>query len=397
MRRIAVHLGLIAVALACLPAAATASSEPRLQRVLATALARQPVSPGIAAAVYRPGLRWRGAAGVLDRASSLPLRASDGYRIASITKTFTAAAILRLVERGELALRAPVARYLPAGYKRALRAGGYDPSRITVRMLLRHTAGLFDHSADDAYLQALLADPGHRWSRLEQVRFAMEHGEPVAPPGRRYSYSDTGYLLLGQIVESVSGSPQASVYRLLLRLRRLGVDATYFETLEPKPPGAGRQAHQYFGDLDTTEVLDASHDLFGGGGLVSTVSDLNRFYRALFEGRVISRGNLRIMTTPSRQSGRDYYGMGIRRISTAAGTCYGHGGFWGALTVYCPPHKLAISVTVNAASPGSPEVVVRRLAEVATRLAERTPSCSAVASDALRHPQPVLFPQLEHV
>jgi CubicO group peptidase (beta-lactamase class C family) len=204
MRRIAVHLGLIAVALACLPAAVTASSEPRFQRVLETALANQPVSPGIAAAVDRPGLRWRGAAGVLDRASSLPLRASDGYRIASITKTFTAAAILRLVEPGKLALQAPVKRYLPAAYTRALRADGYDPSRITVRMLLRHTAGLFDHSADDAYLQALLADPGRRWSRIEQVRFAMANGEPVAPPGRRYSYSDTGTSCSGR---SSSPSP----------------------------------------------------------------------------------------------------------------------------------------------------------------------------------------------
>jgi CubicO group peptidase (beta-lactamase class C family) len=140
MRRLAGHLGVLALTLACLPAAAAASSQPGLQKVLDTALARQPVSPGIAAAVDRPGLRWRGAAGVLDRVSGSPLRASDGYRIASITKTFT------------------------------------------------------------------------------------------------------GYILLGQLVESVSGRPQAAAYRQLLRLRRLGVGATYFETLEPKPRPAGRQA-----------------------------------------------------------------------------------------------------------------------------------------------------------
>jgi D-alanyl-D-alanine carboxypeptidase len=334
--------------------------------VLDAAHGKQPVSPGMTAAVDRPGMRWRGAAGVLDRASGSPLRASDGYRIASITKTFTGAAILRLAERGRLALGAPVARYLPLEYRRALRAGGYDPGRITVRMLLQHTAGLFDYAAADAYLQALLGDPGHRWSRIEQVRFAMANGEPVAPPGRRYSYSDTGYLLLGQIVESVSGRPQAAAYRRLLRFGRFGVGATYFETLEPRPRGAGRQAHQYFGDLDATTVLDASHDLYGGGGLVSTAADLNRFHRALFEGRMIRRRSVRTMTTPSRQSGRDYYGMGIRRISTAAGTCYGHGGFWGSLTVYCPRRKLAISASVNAASPGDPEAVVLRLAEIAS-------------------------------
>jgi D-alanyl-D-alanine carboxypeptidase len=365
MRRLAGHLGVLALTLACLPAAALASSEARLERILETALARQPVSPGIAAAVDRPGLRWRGAASVLDRVGGSPLRASDGYRIASITKTFTSAAILRLAEHGRLTLRAPVASYLPGAYRRALRADGYDPGRITVRMLLQHTAGLFDYAAADTYLQALLADPEHSWSRIEQLRFAMAQGDPVAPPGRRYSYSDTGYILLGQIVESVSGRPQAAAYRQLLRLGRLGVGATYFETLEPKPRAAGRQAHQYFGDLDTTVVLDPSHDLYGGGGLVSTAADLNRFHRALFEGRVITRRSLRVMTSPSRQSGRDRYAMGIRGISTAVGTCYGHGGFWGSLTVYCPRRKLAISVSVNAAAPGDPESVVQRLAEIA--------------------------------
>ena len=71
------------------------------------------------------------------------------------------------------------------------------------------------------------------------------------------------------------------------------------------------------------------------------------------------------MTSPLRQSGRARYAMGIESISTAAGTCYGHGGFWGSLTVYCPRQKLAISVTFNAASPGDPEAVVQRLAEIA--------------------------------
>jgi D-alanyl-D-alanine carboxypeptidase len=366
MRRIARHFAAAAITLSFLPAAAVAAPQDEFQRVIETALADQRASPGIVAAVDRPGLRWRGAAGVLDRASGSPLRASDGYRIASITKTFTGAAVLRLVERGSVSLDAPVTRYLPGTYLTALRGDGYDPSRITVRMLLLHTAGLFDYAAADAYLQALLSDPAHRWTRLEQLRFAMADGEPVAAPGRRYAHSDTGYVLLGQIIESVTGSPQAAAYRRLLRFGRLGIDATHFESLERKPRGAGRQAHQYIGELDATAVLDASHDLYGGGGLVSDAADLNRFHRALFEGRVISRRSLRLMTTASRLSGLDRYGMGIRGVSTPAGTCFGHGGFWGSLTVYCPARKLAMSVSVNAASPGDPEPVLRRLARAAS-------------------------------
>jgi D-alanyl-D-alanine carboxypeptidase len=235
--------------------------------------------------------------------------------------------------------------------------------------------------------QRLSSDPGHRWTRLEQVRLAMASGDPVAPPGRRYSYSDTGYVLLGQIIESVHGSHQVAAYRHLLRFRRLGLGATYFETLEPAPRGAGRQAHQYFGDLDATAVLDASHDLYGGGGLVSTATDLNRFFRALFEGRVVSRRSLAVMTTPSRPSRDDHhYGMGIRRISTAAGTCFGHGGLWGSVTFFCPRRDLAISVTVNAASPGDPEAVALRLAKLAEKHrqteADRRPRASREDRDA---------------
>ena len=112
-------------------------------------------------------------------------------------------------------------------------------------------------------------------------------------------------------------------------------------------------------------MLDPSHDLYGAGGLVSTAADLNRFHRALFGGRVISRRSLRRHDEPSRQSGRDRYGMGLTARHDCGGRVSRPGGFWGSLTIYCPRRKLAISVTVNAASPGDPEAVVQRLAKIA--------------------------------
>jgi CubicO group peptidase (beta-lactamase class C family) len=113
MTRLARYLAVVVLAVCVVPASAVAAQRDAFQRALATALREQPMSPGIVAAVDGPGLRWRGAAGVLDRASGSALRASDGYRIASITKTFTAAAVLRLAERGKLSLAVPVARYCP--------------------------------------------------------------------------------------------------------------------------------------------------------------------------------------------------------------------------------------------------------------------------------------------
>jgi D-alanyl-D-alanine carboxypeptidase len=118
-------LVLACTALALLPgtAAAGRSSEP-LQRTLADVFARTPLSPGMTAAVEQPGLRWKGAVGVIDRATGAPLRTRDSYRIASVGKTFTAVAVLRLVERGRVALDAPISRYLPRVYLEALQVDG---------------------------------------------------------------------------------------------------------------------------------------------------------------------------------------------------------------------------------------------------------------------------------
>ena len=349
------------IGLALVPSVAAAQSSADLQRALEESLAGQPASPGMAAAVDRGRFHWAGATGVLDRASGSPLRPNDGYRIASVTKTFTAAAILRLVEQGKVRLGASIERYLPRPYLRLLRADGYSTRAITVAMLLRHTAGLFEYGSSPEYGAAVTSDPGHRWSRIEQVRFAMRHGDPVSRPGRSFHYADTGYILLGQIIESVTGMRQAPAYRALLRFRRIGLRATYFESLERKPRGAGRQAHQYFGDLDTFGVIDPSHDLYGGGGLVSTASEVNRFFRALFAGRVIGGRLLRVMKA-ARPGG---YGMGLYRLEgTSAGTCFGHDGFWGAFTLYCPRRDTAVSVTVNAAPPVAPRPTAYRLLDL---------------------------------
>jgi D-alanyl-D-alanine carboxypeptidase len=102
---------------------------------------------------------------------------------ASVTKTFVAAGILRLVERHEVELDASIARYLSPESLGILRSGGYDSDRMTVRQLLQHTAGLFDYAASDKYDAVNTSDPGHPRTRAEQLQFAVDHGDPVARPG----------------------------------------------------------------------------------------------------------------------------------------------------------------------------------------------------------------------
>ncbi len=328
-----------------------------LQRALMDTLAAEPHFPGMLLRVEAPRLplAWEGAAGLADRATGRPLAPGDEVRVASVTKTFTAATVLRLVEQGRLALDAPIARYLPAAYTTLLAGGGYRPDRITVRQLLRHTGGLADYADTDAFDDAVRAAPAHRWTRLEQVRFALAHGRPVAPPGAVYHYADTGYILLGEIIERVGGLPLAAAYRSLLRFGPLGLTHTYLETLEAAPPGRPPRAHQYYRGLDL-ERVDASFDLYGGGGLVSTMADLGHFYRALLRGRVFARpGTLRAMLAipatnvddaDDAEPG-DGYGMGIYRLTAAGVACWGHAGAWGTFAFHCPALDLTVAASDN--------------------------------------------------
>jgi D-alanyl-D-alanine carboxypeptidase len=298
--------------------------------------------------VVAPGLdlAWEGEAGI----------AADGprtLRIASNTKTFVAAATLRLAEEGRLDLDAPIAGRLLPRSRTLLQDGGYDPAVLTPRMLLQHTSGLFDHASSQRYLDRVVAQPDYRWTRHEQVRMAMVDGRPYGLPGERFRYSDTGYVLLGEILETTTGQPMAEAVGSLLEFGRLGITHTWFETLEPAPPDAPARLTQWFDGVDVASI-DASVDLFGGGGLLSTLQDMTRFYRALLRGDVFRHDStLEMMVEPSPQSiasGEGGYGIGLARIVIDDQSCYGHGGFWGTEAWHCPDADVTVAGAVSSTS-----------------------------------------------
>jgi D-alanyl-D-alanine carboxypeptidase len=345
-----------AVAVVVAVAAGAASTAPTSQEPLGAQLDRtleqfvrsHPAFPGVALTVRTPSLTWTGAAGVADRASRKPLRPDATFRVASMTKTFTAAAILRLVEDGKLALDDPIAQHVSSASVALLRDGGYDVNAIRVRHLLQHTSGLYDYGEDKDFQAFVFSHPRHRWTRAEQIRWAMTHGKRLSAPGAKYHYSDTGYVLLGEMLERLTGRGLAAAYRTLLRFDRLRLDETYLETLEPKPAKAKPRAHQYLGTFDVTR-FHPSFDLYGGGGHVSTVDDLARFYRALVAGRVFKNAaTLRTMLGKPRPARTSEIGMGIVATPVPGhGTCWGHGGFWGVVAGHCPRTGVTIASTVN--------------------------------------------------
>ncbi len=329
-----------------------ATLETKLHATLEAVHAQHPENPGwlLSARLPARGLDFHGSVGRTPDTGTSP-QPEATFRIASVTKTFTAAATLRLVEEGQLALDAPIAAHLPAPYPALLTQGGYDPTAITVRQLLNHTSGIFDYGTSPEYEEAVVADISHHWTREEQVRFAMEHGSPTGAPGERFAYSDTGYILLGALLEQKTGKDLASALRSLDRFDELGLSSTWLEDVEPTPPLAPARAPQSFFGIPLIQ-FDASLDLWGGGGLVSNTQDLETFYRALFEGRVFSRPEtLQTMLTipPSNTAGLS--AMGISEFAVDDTRCWRHGGTWGAAAVFCPGLQLGFATTRLEAEP----------------------------------------------
>jgi D-alanyl-D-alanine carboxypeptidase len=343
----------VALAVSAAPAGAAPPADVSVVRSLRAAmradLRHDPELPGEALAVDAPGLHVALAVGDADVDARTPLTPDTPFRIASVTKTFVAAAILRLVEEHRIALDDPIAADLSPETVALLTDGGYDPQRITVRQLLQHTSGLYDYASGDAYDEINTSDPTHVWTPREQLQFAMDHGKPVGAPGEKYHYSDTGYVLLGEILQRVTGDTLPGAVRDLLHFDRLGLSDTWWEKLEQPPPGQRPRAHQYYDDFDNI-ALDASHDLYGGGGLVSTVADLATFERALFTGQVFDDpATLATMTAESGPGTHDGAGMGIFAFEVAAERCYSHPGYWGTDSGYCPGLDLAFARTINQA------------------------------------------------
>ena len=337
-------------------------SELALQSVLDEILAKDETIPGAALHVEAPsvGLSWSGAAGMADRALGIEMTPQHPVRIASNTKTFMAAAILRLWEEGRLDLDDPIAGHLPNDFVRMLEADGYHPDAITIRHLLTHTSGLFDYASSEGFDARIGANVRHRWTRAEQLEGAMDWGDPYGKPGEVYGYSDTGYILLGEILERVTELPMGTALRELIGYEELGLTSTWLEKKEPRPPGVPDRAHQFDG-VDDTYRWHPSLDLYGGGGLVSTVGDLARFMRGIFTGRVYRRSStteVMLSTVAATSGGPAYFGhaqvpgiyrMGVFVVEIDDLTIYVHEGYWGTLAAYIPNLDLVVGATVTQA------------------------------------------------
>lgn len=271
---------------------------------------------------------WRAASGVRELGRPSPVPVGGRFRAGSVTKAFVATVVLQLADEGRLRLDDPLRRWLP---------GAVPDDTVTLRQLLAHTSGIADYTAAMPLdPEGMLANRWRTWEPWELVRLS----DRLPPPTTPWSYSSTNYVLLGLVVQRVTGRPYgAEVERRIIRplgLRGTSVPGTFPFILGPHPHGYvpvvrdGRPQ-----PVDITAFNPSAP--WAAGEIVSTTADLNRFHAALLGGRLVSADRLRDMIGPTAGSERETswgghqvrsaYGLGQRRFELDCGiTVYGHDG-----------------------------------------------------------------------
>lgn len=256
-------------------------------------------------------------AGAAERGSSRPVPLNGRYRIGSITKTFVSVVVLQLVGEGKVELDQPISRHLPGLLP--------DGDRITVRMLLQHTSGLHDYTAD---LFADLADfETLRWRTWQPSELiALSTAEPLDfEPGSRWSYSNTNYVVLGELIAKLTGRPYGdAVERRVLKplgLRDTSVPGTRVDVPGPHAHGYLRYAPGKFTDATRLNPSMAH----AAGEMISTTADTDRFVDALLGGELLEPALLAEMLRTSELS--PDYGLGVERVDVPCGkVAHGHSG-----------------------------------------------------------------------
>ncbi|RZS33938.1 D-alanyl-D-alanine carboxypeptidase [Herbihabitans rhizosphaerae] len=262
---------------------------------------------------------WAGAGNVPQ---NKPIGPADRIRIASQTKTMTAAIVLQLVGEGKIDLDSPIERYLPG----LVQGNGYDGNKISVRQILQQTAGLAEFVKG--------GDSINRTYTLEQLVRAGLSNPPAFAPGTSWGYSNTNYAVAGMLVERITGtSVNAAIADRItvpLGLSQTRLPAPGDHTIgAPATHGySGFQNGSIFFWQDVSNSFEPSY-LSSAGGVVSTPEDMAKFVSALVAGKVVPQAQLaemrKIVPTPYW----DGYGLGLTRLELpCGGEAWGHYGDW---------------------------------------------------------------------
>ncbi|HZZ46154.1 MAG TPA: serine hydrolase domain-containing protein [Pseudonocardia sp.] len=327
---------------------------------------------------------WAGTFGTGTIGQNAPLSLDDYFRVGSNTKTMTVTVILQLVQEGRLKLDDPIDRYQP---------GVPGGSKITIAQLAEMRSGLYSYTFDRGFNEALDQDPGHAWTPAELLRIAFAHPAQFAP-GERFEYCNTNTVLLGLVIEHLTGKPLAQALRERI-FTPLGLAHTSLpvntDVAIPNPHPRGYAFGTNISTIDTSVLPEAEqkaalagtllpHDetdanpswTWAAGGAISTAGDLATYVKALVAGGMLDATTQRlrldsIRSTNPEQPQSAGYGLGIAQF----GPLLGHDGqLPGYMTFmgYDPGARLTIVIGTNLAAvpagEGSALVLLRAMLPV---------------------------------
>lgn len=376
--RVGLRVVLAFILLSTVASQAVASDTATLKKALQTKLNEWHSSgkfPGATVGVVLADGRSLGlAVGVSDRAANTPMKPSDRMLAGSVGKTFAAAVALQLIKEGKIGLDDRISKYL-GGEKWFSRLP--NANDITVRQLMNHTSGLVRYEFKETFTKDLTANPLKVWTPEERLAYLFGE-KPPFEAGKGWDYSDTNYIVLGMIIEKVTGKAFFDeAERRLLKPLRLS------DTIPQKGPKMKGVVQGYAGTNNPFGGKDAMIENgkfvinpqleWTGGGYASTSEDLARWAKAMYEGKAFDASMLPQMldgVAAPMLGGETKYGLGVIIRRTRLGVTYGHSGFFpGYMTdmMYFPEQKIAVAVQVNTSVPQN---LGRPLGRVLVELAE---------------------------
>jgi CubicO group peptidase (beta-lactamase class C family) len=342
-----------------------------LQTNLTKSLAEDPTATGLSSVVFAPdGTVWQGFAGRMNRETNTPVDENSLFVIASTTKPMVATIVLQLVDEGKLKLTDTVSQWVPD-----LAKDIPNSDRVTIRELLGHRSGIRDYLtepqfAEDGFNPALLS---REYSGKDLLAYIKDK-PALAEPGQSFSYSNSNYLLLGEIVEKATGTNLASQLRSRI-FEPLGMNQSFYAAQEPVNERYLTRGYTDLNDDGQIDMLNRSFVLGGAdGAVISTAADTAKFAQALFQGELLAPKTLQMMiqdssdalpsfngAIPSLDSSR--YGLGIfssqfkeiGQILEHSGSTFG----WKSAMAYRPDNK--ITVTALGTSEGNLDVALKNL------------------------------------
>lgn len=332
----------------------------RLDKAIAD-VRKQAGIPGVVVGLWMPGKgSYVRATGVADTATREPMAADSYIRIGSETKTFTVTALLELVDDHRVRLDDPISTYVP---------GVRNGDRITLRHLAEMRSGLFPYTADADFIHDLLSDPQRHFTPQELLAYGMKHRNTFKP-GAQFQYSNSNLVLLGLVIEKVSGHRIEDVIRNRV-LRPSHLRHTLFPTGPgfPDPHPRGYTDQTLSGETEDATDWNPSW-AWSAGAMISDLQDLRRWARIVATGELLSPATQaqRLRTHPTGIPGLSY-GLGIFET----GGWIGHNGSlpgYETVTVYLPSQKATLVIMINTdITSGSQEpstLLARAVTEVVT-------------------------------